>query len=137
LIGRKRPATGWPAGLYRAQYRVLNAGKTVFESSFSARIGPEPRSAATTERPWHVPRPVMPLEAKIKHFAAPCAILTDITMRSAAIPCFSRDGHAIHPEMQGKGRIAASCYPARWRRRQWPPSLAPGIPVPPLKRFIF
>lgn len=51
LIGRKRPATGWPAGLYRAQYRVLNAGKTVFESSFSARIGPEPRSAATTERP--------------------------------------------------------------------------------------
>lgn len=39
LIGRKRPVAGWPAGLYRADYRVSNDGRTVFEDSVSIRLG--------------------------------------------------------------------------------------------------
>lgn len=38
LIGRKRPAPGWPAGTYRAQYQITNAGQTVFSQTFSLRI---------------------------------------------------------------------------------------------------
>jgi hypothetical protein len=44
LIGRKRPGSGWPAGTYRAEYSVSNAGKTVFEESFSTQLDPAPRS---------------------------------------------------------------------------------------------
>lgn len=45
LIGRKRPAAGWPDGLYRAEYRVSNDGKTVFEEDIQLRLGPVPRAA--------------------------------------------------------------------------------------------
>jgi hypothetical protein len=40
LIGRKRPAAGWPGGTYRAEYQVSNAGKIVFSKQFSMPIGP-------------------------------------------------------------------------------------------------
>ena len=41
LIGRKRPAPGWPAGSYRAEYQITNAGQPVFSQSFSLNIAAE------------------------------------------------------------------------------------------------
>ena len=41
LIGRKRPAPGWPAGTYRAEYQITNAGQTVFSQAFSLNIAAE------------------------------------------------------------------------------------------------
>ena len=38
LIGRKRPAPGWPPGTYSAHYQVTNAGQTVFSEQFSLRM---------------------------------------------------------------------------------------------------
>jgi len=40
LIGRKRPGASWPAGTYRAEYQVTNAGQTVFSQQFSMPMGP-------------------------------------------------------------------------------------------------
>jgi murein DD-endopeptidase MepM/ murein hydrolase activator NlpD len=40
FAGKKRPAGGWPAGVYRASYRVLVAGAPVLERSFSLVLGP-------------------------------------------------------------------------------------------------
>jgi len=39
FAGKKRPASGWPAGVYRATYRVLVAGAPVLERSFSLALG--------------------------------------------------------------------------------------------------
>ena len=39
FAGKKRPAGGWPVGVYRATYRVLVAGVPVFERSFSLTLG--------------------------------------------------------------------------------------------------
>jgi hypothetical protein len=40
FAGKKRPVSGWPAGVYRASYRVLAAGAPVLERSFSLALGP-------------------------------------------------------------------------------------------------
>lgn len=40
LIGRKRPGASWPAGTYRSDYQVTNAGQTVFSQQFSMPMGP-------------------------------------------------------------------------------------------------
>jgi murein DD-endopeptidase MepM/ murein hydrolase activator NlpD len=39
FAGKKRPVSGWPAGVYRATYRVLVAGAPVLERSFSLALG--------------------------------------------------------------------------------------------------
>ena len=38
FAGKKRPAGGWPAGVYRASYRVLAHGAVVLERSFSLAL---------------------------------------------------------------------------------------------------
>lgn len=37
--GRQRPATGWPPGLYQAEYRIRHQGETVLEPVFSITMG--------------------------------------------------------------------------------------------------
>lgn len=44
-IGRKRPASGWPPGVYQAEYRITNDGKTVFEQRFPLRLDTAPAAA--------------------------------------------------------------------------------------------
>jgi hypothetical protein len=39
FAGKKRPAGGWPVGVYRATYRVLVKGAPVLERSFSLTLG--------------------------------------------------------------------------------------------------
>lgn len=39
LIGKKKPPAGWPAGVYKASYRVLRQGKAVVSHSWQVRIG--------------------------------------------------------------------------------------------------
>jgi Peptidase family M23 len=39
FAGKTRPAGGWPAGVYRASYRVLVAGAPVLERSFALALG--------------------------------------------------------------------------------------------------
>jgi hypothetical protein len=39
FAGKRRPLGGWPAGAYRAIYRVLVAGAPVLERSFSLTLG--------------------------------------------------------------------------------------------------
>ena len=41
LIGRKRASAPWPAGTYRAEYQVTNAGQRVFSQAFSLNIAAE------------------------------------------------------------------------------------------------
>jgi murein DD-endopeptidase MepM/ murein hydrolase activator NlpD len=41
FAGKKRPAGGWPTGVYRASYRVLAHGATVLERSFSVPLPAE------------------------------------------------------------------------------------------------
>jgi hypothetical protein len=38
LVGKKRPATGWPAGSYSAQFRVQRAGRVAVERQFAVRL---------------------------------------------------------------------------------------------------
>jgi hypothetical protein len=38
--GVKRPAAGWPAGAYRASYRVLRAGQPALEHAFTLALKP-------------------------------------------------------------------------------------------------
>lgn len=40
FVGLRRPASGWPAGHYRALYRVERNGQTAFEQAFGMRLGP-------------------------------------------------------------------------------------------------
>jgi hypothetical protein len=37
-VGKKRPATGWPAGAYTAEYQVRRAGRVVLERRFTTRM---------------------------------------------------------------------------------------------------
>ena len=43
FAGKKRPAGGWPPGVYRATYRVLAEGQPVLEQSFALTLQPAPR----------------------------------------------------------------------------------------------
>ena len=43
FAGKKRPAGGWPPGVYRATYRVLADGQPVLEQSFALTLQPASR----------------------------------------------------------------------------------------------
>jgi hypothetical protein len=42
FAGRKRPATAWPVGAYRAAYSVVQDGKVMLDRDFSVTVGAGP-----------------------------------------------------------------------------------------------